>query len=54
MLASTMFAAIGSLFFVAALWNVRRDKTADHPQTRTWLLVAGVFCAVSGWLFYRM
>jgi hypothetical protein len=38
-------------FLAAALIRVSRGGGISHPQTRTWLLIAVIFAAVSAWLF---
>jgi hypothetical protein len=48
--AKYIFAVIGLGFLLAAL--VRGGGVAN-PQSRTWLIVAAIFGAVSAWLWTR-
>jgi hypothetical protein len=43
---------VAALFLVAALWRMARDGFKLTPASRTWLLVALIFGAVSGWLWW--
>lgn len=40
------------VFLGAAVWRLMRDGFALAPASRTWLLVALIFGAVSGWLWW--
>lgn len=40
------------VFLAAALWRLARDGFTLGPASRTWLMVAGVFCVVSAWLWW--
>jgi hypothetical protein len=53
MTAKYIFGVASAVFLIAALWRTRSAAGRPHPQTRTWLLVAMIFAAVSGWLFAR-
>ncbi|HEY2434457.1 MAG TPA: hypothetical protein VGI12_17415 [Vicinamibacterales bacterium] len=48
MAAKYILAAIALILVIAA---AARGFTG--PQARTWLIVAGIFAVVSGWLFTR-
>jgi uncharacterized membrane protein HdeD (DUF308 family) len=48
-----ILASLACAFLVAAIWRVARDRGRLHPQSRTWLLISGIFALVSGWLFAR-
>ena len=45
-----IFAGLAVVFLVAGSMRAARLGLA-HPQPRTWLLMAGIFAAVSTWLF---
>jgi hypothetical protein len=49
--AKTLLVVIAVAFIGAALARLSRGGGVGHPQTRTWLLVAVIFAAVSAWLF---
>ena len=51
MAAKYILAALGALFLIAAAIGVATGR--PRPQTRTWLLVGGIFAIVSIWLFSR-
>ena len=51
MAARYILAAVAVVFLAAALMRLSRGGGFAHPQTRTWLLVAIIFAAVSAWLF---
>ncbi len=53
MAAKYILAVLAVAFFAAALMRLTRGGFAAHPQTKTWLLVAAIFGAVSTWLFSR-
>lgn len=44
--------ALAVVFLIAALWRLARDGFKLAPSSRTWLLVALIFAAVSGWLWW--
>ena len=50
MLARYVLATLSVVFLIAALRAASRHGR-HHPQVQTWLLVAGIFTLVSGWLF---
>jgi hypothetical protein len=52
MAAGYILAGLAVVFLAAALMRLARGGVS-HPQTRTWLLIAAIFGAVSTWLFYR-
>ncbi len=46
--------AFGAVLILAlAVVNLARGRGAGHPQTRTWLLVGGIFALVCAWLIMR-
>ena len=49
--AQYILAMLGCAFLIAAA--IRRARHGPGPQSRTWLLVGGIFAAVSLWLFVR-
>ena len=51
MAARYILAALGALFLILALLGLAARR--PRPQTRTWLLVGGIFTLVSLWLFSR-
>jgi hypothetical protein len=51
--AKYILAALSIVFLVLAIARMTRGGGAEHPQTRTWLIIAVIFGAVSAWLFYR-
>lgn len=46
-------AALAVFFFVAALGRWPGGHRASNIQRKTWLLIAAIFSAVSGWLWFR-
>lgn len=50
MAAKYILAALAAVFLAAALWRLARDGFKLAPASRTWLMVALIFFAVSGWL----
>jgi hypothetical protein len=52
MAAQYILAALAAVFLAAALWRLTRDGFKLAPSSRTWLLVALIFAAVSGWLWW--
>jgi hypothetical protein len=51
MAARYILAALGALFLILAALGLVTGR--PRPQTRTWLLVGGIFTLVSLWLFSR-
>jgi hypothetical protein len=51
--AKYILGVVAVAFLAAALMRLSRGGGMGHPQTRTWLLVAVIFAAVSAWLFSR-
>jgi hypothetical protein len=52
MAAKYILAALATVFLGAALRRMlRRGGGVSHPQTRTWLIIAIIFGAISAWLF---
>ena len=51
MAAKYVLGVLAVAFLAAALMRLARGGGAAHPQTKTWLLVAAIFSAVSAWLF---
>jgi len=49
MLAKYILAVMAGVFLIAAA--IRRARHGPGPQSRTWLLVGGIFAVVSLWLF---
>lgn len=52
MTAKYVLSLLSLVFLVAALWRIGREGFKLGPATRTWFVVAAVFGAVSGWLWY--
>lgn len=52
MAARYILAALAVVFLAAALWRLARDGFKLAPSSRTWLMVALIFTAVSGWLWW--
>jgi hypothetical protein len=50
--AKYILAILALLFLLAALWRLVRNGGKLQPQSRTWLIVAAVFAAVSVWLWF--
>jgi hypothetical protein len=48
-----ILAALSVVFLTLAISRIARTGAASHPQARTWLLIGGIFGAVSVWLFSR-
>lgn len=48
--AAYILLGVGAIFLVAAIVRLTRDRGRLHPQSRTWLLVAGIFTVVGIWL----
>ena len=51
MAAKYILGALAVVFLAVALMRLSRGGGISHPQTRTWLIVAAIFAAVSAWLF---
>jgi hypothetical protein len=51
MAAKYVLAVVGAAFLVMGVLRAT-SLGASHPQARTWLLIGGIFGAVSVWLFY--
>jgi uncharacterized membrane protein HdeD (DUF308 family) len=49
--AKYILAVLAVGFLVAGLTRLMRGT--QHPQSRTWLLIAGIFAVVSTWLWLR-
>jgi hypothetical protein len=49
--AKYILAVVSVAFLAPALTRLSRGGGIGHPQTKTWLLVAAIFAAVSAWLF---
>lgn len=52
MAAKYILSLLAVVFLLAALWRVWREGLKLGPASRTWLLVALIFGAVSGWLWW--
>jgi uncharacterized membrane protein HdeD (DUF308 family) len=50
MSAAYILVGVGAVFLVAAIVRLTRDQGRLHPQSRTWLLIAGIFAVVGIWL----
>ena len=53
MAAKYILAALACVFLIAGVLRLGRDGGKQHPQSRTWLLIGGIFGIVSAWLFSR-
>jgi hypothetical protein len=53
MAAKYILGVVAAAFFTAAMLRLARGGGVAHPQTKTWLLIAVIFGAVSTWMFYR-
>lgn len=51
MAARYILALLAVAFLLAALWRWSRDGFEFVPASRTWLMIAVLFGAVSAWLF---
>ena len=47
-----ILATLAVVFLALATYRIARGGGAQ-PQSRTWLLIAAIFGAVSAWLFYN-
>lgn len=52
MAAKFILAALAAIFLTAALWRLVRDGFKLAPASRTWIMVALIFTAVSAWLWW--
>lgn len=52
MSARIILSVLALVFLLAALWRLARDGFKLAPSSRTWLMVAVIFGAVSGWLWW--
>ena len=52
---ATKYILLGLAVVVLALafTSMARGGMTSHPQTRTWLIIGGIFALVSAWLFYQ-
>lgn len=53
MAARYILAVLAAVFLAAALWRLSRDGFKLAPASRTWLMVALIFSAVSAWLWWN-
>ena len=53
MAAKYILAVLACAFLIAGGLRLGRDGGRTHPQSRTWLLIGGIFGVVSAWLFAR-
>lgn len=51
--AKYIFGGLAVAFLVAGALRLARDGGKRHPQSQAWLTIAGIFGALSAWLFYR-
>lgn len=51
MTAKLVLAVLALAFLTAALIRLSRGGGISHPQTKTWLLIAVIFGAISVWVF---
>jgi hypothetical protein len=49
-----ILSALALVFLAASIARLARDGGRLHPQSRTWLLIAVIFGAVSAWLWYAV
>jgi len=52
MLAKYILSALAVVFLIAALNRLLRNGRRIDPASRTWLTIALIFGAVSGWLWF--
>ncbi|MEJ8857877.1 hypothetical protein WKW79_25130 [Variovorax robiniae] len=52
MAAKFLLPALAAVFLIAALWRISREGFKLGPASRTWLLIALIFGAVSAWLWW--
>jgi hypothetical protein len=53
MAAKYILAALAVVSLVLGAGRVLRDGVQAYPESRTWLLISIIFCAVSAWLFFQ-
>lgn len=53
MTARDIMAMLAVAFLAAAVKRLSRGGGLSHPQTKTWLLISGIFAIVSAWLFFQ-
>ena len=53
MLTKYILAGLSVIFIALALSRMVSAGARAHPQSRTWLLIGGIFGVVSAWLFYQ-
>lgn len=53
MAAKYILAVVGAIFLVLAVGRIVRDQGRLLPAARTWLIVGGLFCLVSLWLWFN-
>lgn len=46
-----ILAAVAIVFLAFALARIRRNAGRIDPAAKTWLIITGIFAAVSTWLF---
>ena len=51
MAAKYILSGLAIVFLAAAFMRLLRGGGIAHPQTKTWLMIAVIFAAVSLWLF---
>ena len=51
--AQDILAALSVVFFALAAVRLGRDGWQLRSQSRTWLLVSGIFAAVSAFLWFK-
>lgn len=52
MAAKYILPLVAAAFLLAALWRLSRDGFTLGPASRAWLMIAVLFGAVSGWLWW--
>lgn len=53
MAAKYILPVLAIVFLLAALWRLSREGLKLGPSSRTWLLIALLFGAVSAWLWWN-
>ncbi|MDM0117227.1 hypothetical protein QTI66_34470 [Variovorax sp. J22R133] len=53
MAAKYILSTLAVVFLLAALWRLSREQFKLQPASRTWLTIAVIFGAVSGWLWWN-
>jgi uncharacterized membrane protein HdeD (DUF308 family) len=51
--AAYILLGLGTVFLILGVMRVSRDTGRWHPQSKTWLIIAGIFIAVGTWLTLR-